>query len=191
MKLYISRHGQTPWNVEDLVCGRADVPLTEVGLQQAKLLAESALDKNIDVILCSPLLRARQTAQAVSDAIGVPIQIDDRLVEFDFGSLDGQMVNIDGNGKRVGMIVYGPKNIIVVAGMNKVCATLEDAVKRARTVAAPMNQQRFALNNPCTCTGVCADCHSESSICNQLLITRNSKPAGRIKFVLVGEELGF
>ena len=106
-------------------------------------------------------------------------------------SLDGQMVNIDGNGNRVGMIVYGPKNIIVVAGMNKVCASLEDAVKRARTVAAPMNQQRFGLNNPCTCTGVCADCHSESSICNQILITRNSKPAGRIKFVLVGEELGF
>lgn len=89
MKLYISRHGQTPWNVEDLVCGRADVPLTEVGQQQAKLLAQSALDKNIDVILCSPLLRARQTAQAVSDAIGVPIQIDERLVEFDFGSFDG------------------------------------------------------------------------------------------------------
>jgi len=106
-------------------------------------------------------------------------------------SLDGQMVNIDGNGNRVGMIVYGPRNIIVVAGMNKVCATLEDAVRRARTVAAPMNQQRFGLNNPCTCTGVCADCLSESSICNQILITRNCKPAGRIKFVLVGEELGF
>ena len=89
MKLYISRHGQTPWNVEDLVCGRADVPLTEVGQQQAKLLAESAVDKGIDVILCSPLQRARQTAQAVSDAIGVPVQIDDRLIEMDFGSYDG------------------------------------------------------------------------------------------------------
>lgn len=106
-------------------------------------------------------------------------------------SLDGQMVNIDGNGNRVGMIVYGPRNIIVVAGMNKVCATLEDAVKRARTVAAPMNQQRFGLPNPCTCTGVCADCLTETSICNQILITRHCKPAGRIKFVLVGEELGF
>ena len=106
-------------------------------------------------------------------------------------SLDGQMVNIDGNGNRVGLIVYGPKNIIVVAGMNKVCATLEDAVKRARTVAAPMNQQRFGLPNPCTCTGVCADCLTETSICNQILITRHCKPAGRIKFVLVGEELGF
>ena len=89
MKLYISRHGQTPWNVEDLVCGRADVPLTEVGLQQAQLLAESAMDKGLDVILCSPLQRARQTAQAVSDAIGVPIQIDERLVEIDFGTFDG------------------------------------------------------------------------------------------------------
>ncbi len=106
-------------------------------------------------------------------------------------SLDGQMVNIDGNGNRVGMIVYGPKNIIVVVGMNKVCPTLEDAVKRARTVAAPMNQQRFGLPNPCTCTGVCADCLCETSICNQILITRHCKPAGRIKFVLVGEELGF
>ena len=89
MKLYISRHGQTPWNVEDLVCGRADVPLTEVGQQQARLLAESAIDKGIDVILCSPLQRARLTAQAVSDAIGVPIQIDDRLIEMDFGTYDG------------------------------------------------------------------------------------------------------
>ena len=106
-------------------------------------------------------------------------------------SLDGQMVNIDGNGNRVGMIVYGPKHIIVVAGMNKVCATIEDAVQRARTVAAPMNQQRFGLPNPCTCTGVCGNCTTETSICNQILITRNCKPAGRIKFVLVGEELGF
>ena len=89
MKLYISRHGQTPWNVEDLICGRTDVPLTEVGQQQALRLAESALDKGIDVILCSPMLRARQTAQAVSDAIGVPIQIDERLIELDFGAFEG------------------------------------------------------------------------------------------------------
>ena len=89
MKLYISRHGQTPWNVEDLICGRTDVPLTEVGQQQALRLAESALDKGIDVILCSPMLRARQTAQAVSDAIGVSIQIDERLIEMDFGTFEG------------------------------------------------------------------------------------------------------
>ena len=106
-------------------------------------------------------------------------------------SLDGQMVNIDGNGNRVAAIVYGPDSVIVIAGMNKVVATLEDAVRRARTVAAPMNKQRFALDTPCEVTGACADCRSESCICNQMLITRNSKPAGRIKVILVGEELGF
>lgn len=106
-------------------------------------------------------------------------------------SLDGQMVNIDGNGNRVAAIVYGPKQVVVIAGMNKVVDTLEAAVTRARTVAAPMNKQRFPLQTPCEVTAACADCKSEGCICNQILITRNCKPSGRIKFVLVGEELGF
>lgn len=105
-------------------------------------------------------------------------------------SLDGQMVNIDGTGNRVAAIIYGPKTVLVIAGMNKVADTLEDAVRRARTVAAPMNQQRFLLNNPCSVTGTCADCKSETCICNQIVITRNCRPQGRIKFILVGEELG-
>ena len=106
-------------------------------------------------------------------------------------SLDGQMVNIDGTGNRVAAIAYGPDTILMIAGMNKVCDTLDDAVTRARTVAAPMNKQRFPFKTPCEVTGACADCKSEESICNQILITRNCRPAGRIKFVLVGEELGF
>lgn len=105
-------------------------------------------------------------------------------------SLDGQMVNIDGTGNRVAAIVYGPKEVLVIAGMNKVTDTLEQAVDRARTVAAPLNQQRFQLNNPCTVTGTCADCKSETCICNQILITRHCRPVGRIKFILVGEDLG-
>ena len=106
-------------------------------------------------------------------------------------SLDGQMVNIDGNGNRVAAIVYGPDSVIVVAGMNKVMDTLEDAIRRARTIAAPMNKQRFPTNvTPCDATGVCADCKSPDCICNQILITRNCRPAGRIKFIIVGEELG-
>lgn len=107
-------------------------------------------------------------------------------------SMDGQMVNIDGNGNRVAALVYGPDNVIIVAGMNKVADTLESAITRARTVAAPMNQQRFSGNEtPCGITGTCADCKSETCICNQILITRNCRPAGRIKFILIGEELGF
>ena len=106
-------------------------------------------------------------------------------------SLDGQMVNIDGNGNRVAAIVYGPDSVLVIAGMNKVMDTLEDAVTRARTVAAPMNKQRFPAQTPCEVTGSCADCKSDGCICNQILITRNCNPAGRIKVILVGEELGF
>lgn len=107
-------------------------------------------------------------------------------------SLDGQMVNVDGNGNRVAAIVYGPASVIVVAGMNKVVDTVEDAMTRARTVAAPINKQRFPnAPTPCLVTGSCADCKSEGSICNQILITRSARPAGRIKFILVGEDLGF
>ena len=104
-------------------------------------------------------------------------------------SIQGQMVNIDGNGNRVAAIVYGPRSVVVIAGMNKVMDTLEAAVVRARTVAAPMNKQRFPLKTSCEVTGVCGNCKAEG-ICNQILITRNCKPAGRIKVILVGEELG-
>ena len=105
-------------------------------------------------------------------------------------SLDGQMVNIDGTGNRVAAICYGPGTILVVAGMNKVEDTLEAAVTRARTVAAPMNKQRFPNVTPCEVTGTCADCKAEGCICNQIVITRHCRPIGRIKFILVGEDLG-
>ena len=106
-------------------------------------------------------------------------------------SQDGELVNIDGTGNRVAAIVYGPDSVIVVAGMNKVCATLEDAMTRARTVAAPLNSQRFTIQTPCNVTGTCADCKSPQCICNHILITRHCRPAGRIKVILVGEDLGF
>ena len=106
-------------------------------------------------------------------------------------SLDGEMVNIDGMGNRVAAICYGPKSVIVIAGMNKVEQDLDAAINRARTVAAPMNKQRFPAETPCLVTGSCADCKAPGCICNQIVITRNCRPAGRIKVILVGEELGF
>ena len=106
-------------------------------------------------------------------------------------SLEGELVNIDGMGNRVAAIVYGPRKVLVIAGMNKVSDTLEDALTRARTVAAPINKQRFGSDTPCTVSGSCADCLSDGCICNQILITRNCRPAGRITVILVGEELGF
>ena len=106
-------------------------------------------------------------------------------------SLDGQMVSIDGTGNRVAAICYGPDTVLVIAGMNKVEDTLDAAINRARTVAAPMNKQRFQNLTPCGITGVCADCKSEGCICNQIVITRHCRPVGRIKFIIVGEDLGF
>lgn len=106
-------------------------------------------------------------------------------------SLDGEMVSIDGNGNRVAAIVYGPKKVIVIVGMNKICDSLDGAIERARTVAAPINMQRFMKATPCAATGCCADCKSPDSICNQILITRNCRPAKRICYIVVGEELGF
>lgn len=105
-------------------------------------------------------------------------------------SLDGQMVNIDGTGNRLAAICYGPDTVLVVAGMNKVEDDLDAAITRARTVAAPLNKQRFPNQTPCEVTGSCADCKAEGCICNQILVTRHCRPAGRIKFILVGEDLG-
>ena len=105
-------------------------------------------------------------------------------------SMDGQMVNIDGMGNRVAAIIYGPGSVLVIAGMNKVMDTLEAAINRARTVAAPMNKQRFDSVTPCGVTGTCADCKAEACICNHIVVTRHCRPAGRIKFILVGEALG-
>jgi len=104
---------------------------------------------------------------------------------------DGELVNIDGFGNRVAAMCYGPRRVIVVAGTNKIANTLDDAVLRARNVAAPSNSQRFPdIQTPCNETGSCADCWSPDSICSFIVTTRLCKPAGRIKVILIGKDLG-
>ena len=104
---------------------------------------------------------------------------------------DGQLVNIDGMGNRVAAMTFGPKQVIVVAGMNKVRQNIETAALRARTIAAPANMQRFPnAKSPCNETGACADCQSPDSICTFIVRTRMCKPAGRIKVILIGKDLG-
>ena len=104
---------------------------------------------------------------------------------------DGEMVNIDGNANRVSAIAQGPKKVLVIVGMNKICGDLDGAMKRARNVAAPINAQRFGLNTPCAKTGACMNCKSPDTICCQFLITRFSRHADRIHVILVNDELGF
>ena len=104
---------------------------------------------------------------------------------------DGVMVNIDGNSNRVSAIAQGPKHVLVIVGMNKICVDVDAAMKRARNVAAPINAQRFGLSTPCAKTGSCFDCKSPDTICCQFLITRYSRHEGRIHVILVNDSLGF
>lgn len=104
---------------------------------------------------------------------------------------DGVMVNIDGNSNRVSAIAQGPKKVVFIVGMNKVCPDPDTALKRARNVAAPINAQRFGLDTPCSKTGACMNCKSPDTICCQILITRFSRHKDRIHVILVNDELGF
>ena len=104
---------------------------------------------------------------------------------------DGVLVNIDGNANRVSAIAQGPKKVVFIVGMNKVCDDVDGAMKRARNVAAPINAQRFGLNTPCAKTGSCMNCKSPDTICCQFLITRYSKHNDRIHVILVNDSLGF
>ena len=104
---------------------------------------------------------------------------------------DGVLVNIDGNSNRVSAIAHGPKKVIFIVGMNKVCDDVDGAMKRARNVAAVTNAQRFNISTPCSKTGTCMDCKSPDTICCQFLITRYSRHAGRIHVILVNDNLGF
>ena len=90
MKIYVARHGETAWNAENKICGRTDLPLTERGIRQAKLLAERLADVHIDRIIASPMIRAQQTAAAVSEVTGIPVQTDPRLIEQNFGIYEGK-----------------------------------------------------------------------------------------------------
>ncbi len=104
---------------------------------------------------------------------------------------DGVLINIDGNSNRVSAIAQGPKKVLFIVGMNKVCNDVDSAMKRARNVAAPINAQRFGLSTPCSKTGTCMDCKSPDTICCQFLITRFSRHEGRVHVILVNDSLGF
>ena len=106
-------------------------------------------------------------------------------------TLDGQLVNIDGFGNRVACLITGPKNVVVIAGMNKVVKDVNSAIDRVHNQAAPPNALRLGLNLPCAKFGRCVDCLDDSCMCCQTVITRKSRIPGRIKVILVGEELGY
>lgn len=146
------------------------------------------------------MLRARGQALIDRDTAKTPeerntlmrqaLTADTFLMSSNAITEDGQLVNMDGNGNRAAALVFGPRQVIVVAGLNKVAKDLDAAIARVRGTAAPTNAQRFPVNTPCKITGTCADCKSPDCICANMVITRISKPAGKIKVILIGETLG-
>ena len=119
------------------------------------------------------------------------IDSDYYLVSSNAITEDGVLVNLDGFANRVASIAWGPRNVLMIVGMNKVVKDVDAAVSRVRSEAAPINAQRFGLQTPCSKNGACASCKSTDCICCEMLITRFSKIPKRIKVILVNDELGF
>lgn len=163
-----------------VACG-GSMTLGEIGLPQA--IKESG---------CTFYDRfAAQTPEEKRAIFGLIATADYYFMSTNAITLDGILVNIDGTGNRVASLIHGPQSVIIIAGMNKVATDVKAAVDRVRNMAAPPNCVRLNCDTPCAKTGRCMDCQSPSCICDQIVITRRSFIANRIKVILVGESLGY
>ncbi|MEM5789886.1 MAG: lactate utilization protein [Syntrophobacteraceae bacterium] len=106
-------------------------------------------------------------------------------------TLDGRLVNLDGVGNRVASMMFGPKKVILIVGVNKIAPDLDTAMARVKHYTAPVNAMRIGLKTPCTATGVCTDCRSPERSCNMWSIIEGHRFKGRIHVKLVGEDLGY
>lgn len=134
---------------------------------------------------------APKTPEEAKEMYGKIVTSDFFFMSSNAITLDGQLVNIDGNGNRVACLVSGPEHVIIVAGMNKVVSDVEAGIARVHNVAAPPNALRLNRNTPCHDHGRCADCLSPDCMCSNTVITRKSNKPGRLIVILVGEELGY
>jgi len=106
-------------------------------------------------------------------------------------TMDGKLFNIDGNGSRVAPMIYGPEQVIVVVGTNKIVPDVEQAIARTRQAAAPLDAIRLGKNTPCVKLGRCIDCNHEQRICNAFVLITGQFAKDRIKVVIVDEALGY
>lgn len=163
------------------VCFGGSMTLTESGLMDAVRQGDCILHDRTTA----------KTPEELRDMKAKMINSDYFLMSTNAITIDGELVNIDGHGNRVSYLCYGPENVIILAGMNKVVSTVEDGVRRVRDIASPPNTVRLGKNTPCARTGRCGNCYGDDSICSQIVITRRSSVKNRIKVVLVSEEMGY
>lgn len=166
-----------------------------VGLGGSETLIESGLLdalRNMDIRLLDRY-QPRVSKAEIDEMRLQGLLADVFVMSSNAVSADGRLVNIDGTGNRVAALVFGPKRVVVIAGMNKVAADLETAISRARNAAAAANSLRVGADTPCAHTGFCQDphCHPPQRICCQLVITEGGMVPGRIRVVLVNEDLGY
>ena len=165
----------------DVVTWGGSVSIEEIGLLAAVKERNPVIDRDTAATMEEKVEMMRKS-----------LTCDTFLMSTNAMSEDGILVNIDGNGNRVASLIFGPKQVVIIAGVNKITKDFDSAVARARSTAAPVNAQRFAgIRVPCAATGVCANCNSPDCMCCQVVVTRHSRQAGRIKIILVGENLGF
>lgn len=116
---------------------------------------------------------------------------DSYLMSTNAITINGELINIDGNANRVAALCYGPSQVIIVAGINKIVSDIESGYKRVKDIASPQNGIRLDRNTPCSINGKCGDCWGDGCMCSQTVITRRSSVVNRIKVILVGENLGY
>lgn len=131
-----------------------------------------------------------KTPEELRECKALQINADTFLMSTNAITLDGELINIDGRGNRVAYLIYGPEQVVIIAGMNKVVPNADDGIRRVRNIATPANTRRLSCQTPCAITGRCGDC-LDQTICCQIVVTRASKISNRIKVILVGEELGY
>ncbi len=168
-------------------------PGASVGFGGSMTLNESGM---MDALLNNPDITLYDRSQAknaeeIKEIYHKSLSADFYFMSANAITTDGELVNIDGNGNRVAALIYGPEYVIILAGMNKVVRNTQDAVSRVHNIAAPPNGNRLNKQTPCALTGVCGDCFSPECMCSHTVITRRSGVNGRIKVLLIGEELGY
>lgn len=157
-----------------------------VTLDETGVLAELRSRDDITLYDRATATTPEENKQIMHDALSC----DYYFMSSNAITIDGELVNIDGNGNRVAALIYGPDNVILLAGMNKIVKNVEEGISRTRNVASPQNCIRLDKDTPCKVNGVCGNCLKDT-ICDQIVITRASRVPKRIKVILIGEELGF
>ncbi|TCK97813.1 YkgG family uncharacterized protein [Natranaerovirga hydrolytica] len=168
-------------NEGDLISYGGSMSLNEIGLI-----------KEIEKPIYNTLKKNHAKTQAEKDKIfKSAFDADVYFMSSNAITLDGELINIDGNGNRIAALIYGPKKVVLVVGMNKLVSTVDDGIRRVRNISSPPNTIRLNINTPCSKTGKCENCLTPECICCNTVITRFSRKKERIHVILVGTELGY